>query len=112
MRNTGKDMSDFAWALIGPGRIAHRFADAVHRLPGAYLRSVFGRDATRAAEFARHWTRVGKPPPRVEPTLAALLARCADIDRLVKGLAAPKRDSDPWLELGDIALACAAGGTP
>jgi predicted dehydrogenase len=54
MRNTGKDMSDFAWALIGPGRIAHRFADAVHRLPGAYLRSVFGRDATRAAEFARH----------------------------------------------------------
>ena len=42
-------------------------------------------------------------------TLAALLARCADIDRLVKGLAAPGRDSDPWLELGDIALACAAG---
>jgi DNA polymerase-3 subunit delta len=42
-------------------------------------------------------------------TLAALLARCADVDRLVKGLAAPGRDSDPWLELGDIALACAAG---
>ncbi len=40
--------------------------------------------------------------------LAALLARCADIDRLVKGLAAPGCDSDPWLELGDIALACAA----
>ena len=42
-------------------------------------------------------------------TAAALLARCADIDRLVKGLRAPKRDSDPWLELADIALACAAG---
>ncbi len=41
-------------------------------------------------------------------TLAALLARCADVDRLVKGLRAPKRDSDPWLELSDIALACAA----
>lgn len=41
--------------------------------------------------------------------LAALLARCADIDRLVKGLAAPGCDSDPWLELADIALACAAG---
>jgi DNA polymerase-3 subunit delta len=41
--------------------------------------------------------------------VAALLARCADVDRLVKGLAAPGRDSDPWLELGDIALACAAG---
>ena len=42
-------------------------------------------------------------------TLATLLARCADIDRLVKGLRAPRRDSDPWLELGDIAAACAAG---
>jgi DNA polymerase-3 subunit delta len=41
--------------------------------------------------------------------LAALLARCADVDRLAKGLAAPGRDSDPWLELADIALACAAG---
>jgi DNA polymerase III subunit delta len=39
-------------------------------------------------------------------TLAALLVRCADVDRLVKGLAAPLRDSDPWLELSDIALAC------
>lgn len=42
-------------------------------------------------------------------TLAALLARCADVDRLAKGLAAPARDGDPWLELADIALACAAG---
>jgi len=40
---------------------------------------------------------------------ATLLARCADIDRLAKGLAAPRADSDPWLELSDIALACAAG---
>lgn len=70
-------MSDFAWAVIGPGRIAHRFADAVYRLPGTHLRSVFGRDATRATEFVRHWSRPGKPPPRVEPTLAALLADAA-----------------------------------
>jgi len=42
-------------------------------------------------------------------TLAALLTRCADVDRLVKGLAAPARGGDPWLELADIALACAAG---
>jgi predicted dehydrogenase len=31
----------------------------------------------RAAEFARHWTRAGKPPPRVEPTLAAVLGDAA-----------------------------------
>lgn len=57
-------MTDFAWGLIGPGAIAHRFADAVHRLPGAYLRSVWGRDAARAAAFAAHWTRPGKAAPQ------------------------------------------------
>jgi len=41
--------------------------------------------------------------------MAAALARCADIDRLSKGLRAPLRDSDPWLELTDVALAVAAG---
>ncbi len=70
-------MNDFAWAVIGPGRIAHRFADAVYRLPGTHLRSVFGRDATRAAEFAGHWSRGGKPQPRVEPELAKLVGDAA-----------------------------------
>ncbi len=42
-------------------------------------------------------------------TLAALLARCAEIDRLFKGLRVPKRDADPWLEFADIALAVATG---
>lgn len=40
--------------------------------------------------------------------LTSLLLRCADIDRLIKGLRAPERDSDAWLELSDVALACAA----
>jgi DNA polymerase-3 subunit delta len=45
---------------------------------------------------------------RLSPgTLGELLARCADVDRLAKGLAAPRRDSDPWLELSEIALAFA-----
>lgn len=39
--------------------------------------------------------------------LSALLARCADLDRLIKGLRAKARDSDPWLELADIALGVA-----
>jgi len=39
-----------------------------------------------------------------EARLAALLARCAQLDRIVKGLPAPRSDSDPWLELADIAL--------
>jgi DNA polymerase-3 subunit delta len=40
-----------------------------------------------------------------ESTLTALLARCAQLDRIAKGLPAPRSDSDPWLELADIALA-------
>jgi predicted dehydrogenase len=67
-------MTDFAWAVIGPGRIAHRFADAVYRLPGTYTRSVLGRDATAAAPFVAHWSRPGKPAPLVVPDLASLLA--------------------------------------
>jgi DNA polymerase-3 subunit delta len=35
----------------------------------------------------------------------ALLARCAEVDRLAKGLRAPGCDADPWLELTDIVLA-------
>jgi DNA polymerase-3 subunit delta len=44
------------------------------------------------------------------PVAASLLARCADIDRLSKGLRAPARDADPWLELAEVVLdvACAA----
>lgn len=39
-----------------------------------------------------------------EPGLAALLARCAQLDRIAKGLPAARSDSDPWLELADIVL--------
>ena len=46
--------------------------------------------------------------PRLsESGLAALLARCAQLDRIAKGLPAPRSDSDPWLELADIALSAA-----
>jgi DNA polymerase-3 subunit delta len=42
---------------------------------------------------------------RVTPaTAATLLTRCADIDRLSKGLRAPARDADPWLELAEVVL--------
>lgn len=66
-------VATFAWGLIGPGGIAHRFAGAVHGLPGARLHAVLGRDAARAAAFAETWSRDGVPPVRVAPTLDALL---------------------------------------
>lgn len=45
----------FSWGLVGPGAIAHRFADAVAQLPDARLARVVGRDAQRAREFADRW---------------------------------------------------------
>jgi DNA polymerase III subunit delta len=44
------------------------------------------------------------------PIAGTLLARCADIDRLSKGLEAPGRDADPWLELAELVLDVASGG--
>jgi len=61
--------------------------------------------------------RLGAPPAMVErllprlsaARLAALLARCADLDRIAKGLRVATRDEDPWLELTDVALGLWAG---
>jgi DNA polymerase-3 subunit delta len=69
-------------------------------------------DAGRPFAVASRGMRLAAPPPVVEralarvdaTTLADLLARCADIDRVVKGLRAPRCDGDPWLELADLAL--------
>jgi DNA polymerase-3 subunit delta len=43
--------------------------------------------------------------PRIPAArLAELLARCAQLDRLAKGLSVAGLDDDPWLELTDVAL--------
>lgn len=64
----------FGWAIVGPGRIAHRFAEAVHRLPGTHLAVVQGRDAGRVQAFAAGWSRDGAPPVRATADLAEALA--------------------------------------
>lgn len=51
--------TDFSWALIGPGRIARRFAESVAALPNARLACVLGRDAERTAAFANQWSNPG-----------------------------------------------------
>ncbi len=72
----------FGWAIIGPGAIAHQFADAVHRsrndAESTTLRTrivaVLGRDGAKAAAFAQHWSRDGVPNIIVADSLAAILA--------------------------------------
>lgn len=60
----------FLWGLLGPGRIAHRFAQAVRELPDCELAAVVGRDEGRARAFAAQWA----PDAAVFTSLEALLA--------------------------------------
>jgi predicted dehydrogenase len=70
-------VSDFRWALIGPGSIARRFAHAVRELPDARLAVVIGRNEARARAFADEWCEPG--PTRVGTDLMELL-RTRDVD--------------------------------
>ena len=68
-----------------------------------------GRPFAMAARENRVWgprerlfeRAIGRVDPR---RLERTLARVADVDRLAKGLRAPRADSDPWLELTELAL--------
>jgi predicted dehydrogenase len=51
--------SRFGWAILGPGVIAHRFAEAVHHLPDTHIAIVQGRDLARAKQFANAWCKDG-----------------------------------------------------
>jgi predicted dehydrogenase len=66
-------VSDFGWAVLGPGNIARRFADAVRQLPGTRLVAVHGRDQARATAFARDWQQEGAPEPLAVTELDAVL---------------------------------------
>ena len=57
-----KQLTQFAWAIIGPGAIAHRFAEAIQLLPNTYLHAVCGRQAERTARFAVDWASDGRAP--------------------------------------------------
>lgn len=61
---------DFGWAVIGPGKIAQRFGDAVQRLAGMRLVAVHSRDAARAQAFVQRWS----DDARGYVELAAMLA--------------------------------------
>ena len=65
--------STFQWALIGPGAIAHRFADAVARLDGCRLHAVCGRDAHRTRQFAERWSQPGDAPVLAHTDPAAVM---------------------------------------
>jgi predicted dehydrogenase len=90
-------MDNFRWGLVGPGRIAHKFAEVATRLPGSSLTAVFGRDAERRDAFARQWGA------RAWPTLDALLQPGA-LDAIYL--------ATPHSEHAQLAARCLEAGIP
>lgn len=92
----------FGWAIVGPGRIARRFAQAVQSLPGAQLTWVVGRDLARAQSFAQQW---GSPAQDVQAGTA-----------LEQALADPRVDAvyiaTPHAQHASAIAQCLAAGKP
>ncbi|WP_269532135.1 Gfo/Idh/MocA family protein [Chitinimonas sp. BJYL2] len=66
-------MMPMRWAIIGPGKIARRFAEAVNALPDASLVAVIARDGARGAGFASAWQAPDAAPIKVYTDLAQAL---------------------------------------
>ena len=45
----------YNWGIIGPGRIAHKFAEGLKTIPNARLLAVASRAKERAAIFAKEY---------------------------------------------------------
>lgn len=96
-------MSEFGWALIGPGRIAGRFVEALGHVPGEQLRAVFGRDCARAAHFIATQVATGDTQPRVVSQLRELLD-----DPLIDGVYI----ATPHAKHGELVRQCLLAGKP
>ena len=72
-------MKTFNWAVLGPGRIAHRFAEALNRTNDTAISCVVGRDHDRALAFSHQWSRAGYPPARATTNIDDVLT-ATDID--------------------------------
>lgn len=48
-------MKVFNWGIIGPGRIAHKFAQDLQKLPNARVHAVASRSIERAQDFAQQY---------------------------------------------------------
>jgi predicted dehydrogenase len=57
------------WAILGPGKIAHKFADAFRSVPEAKLYAIASREEARGKEFAGKFQ-----VPKIHSTYDALVA--------------------------------------
>ena len=94
-------MKPLGWAIVGPGSIAGRFADAVTKLPQTRLTAVFARDAKRAQDFL--WRFPPAHDARVHDSLDALL-QDPDVDAVYI--------ATPHAFHAEAARACLRAGKP
>ena len=99
LRSEGEAMPLVLWAVTEEVRALLRVRSAMDA----------GRPFMQAVRDARVWgprqDLMQRVIQRVDAAhLGRLLARCADVDRLFKGLRPRGADSDPWLELSEIAM--------
>jgi predicted dehydrogenase len=91
-------MKNYRWGIIGPGKIAHKFAVALTLAGGARLEAIASRDGHRAREFAEEFN-----VPRYYDSYEAL-AKDPDIDAIYI--------ATPHAFHCDQALLCLAHGKP
>jgi len=96
-------MTEFAWALIGPGTVARRFAGAVEGLADARLHAVCGRDATRTEAFVAACSNKSGTPVQAARGLDEILD-----DPLVEGVYV----ATPHAQHGDLVRRCLEAGKP
>ena len=92
-------MPEFNWAIIGPGHIANRFAEAA----GTGIHAVYGRNQGNARAFADRHQQAGAPAIIVAPDVASML-RDEAIDAVY--IATPHSGH------AQAARACLAAGKP
>ncbi len=107
-------MTEFNWAIVGPGKIAHRFANAVHALPQANLIAVCGRDSARASAFvAQHDSYRAMHPVLGCAVPPCPIKACVDLKDL---LSDPHVHAiyvaTPHAQHGDIVRQCLLAGKP
>jgi predicted dehydrogenase len=79
-------MSQLNIGIIGPGRMAHRFASACNQLNGLSLWSIYARDLTKAKAFARQYHAIAPHPAYddisaflADPKLTAVIIATPDM---------------------------------
>jgi predicted dehydrogenase len=94
-------MDSFGWAVVAPGRIARRFAQAVTAVKGSRIAAVYGRSRERAEIFAQE--HCASFAPRATDDLDAVLA-----DPAVQGVYI----ATPHAQHGEFIRAALAAGKP